>query len=326
MMTNDVYGRTFKKLRVSLTHECNYGCLYCADGLSKKNSGNQSFVSVNYIQNQTIIPVAELLQLIANLHNELALETIRLTGGEPMLHPELLSIVTGIKKLNVRKIAMTTNGHMLYSKVEKLRDAGLSSVNISLDALDEETFEKMSRNPGLDNVLRSIDAAIACGLEVKLNTVILKGVNNHQILPLLDFAMSKNILIRFLELMPMGPLHHSYKELFFSEEQMQNTISERYEILAMPKENHATAHYWKIQGQQAFGIIANDSTPFCKDCDRLRLDSYGNIYGCLSSLKAIELKAHTKSYMLAEALAEALTHKQVHSFTGNARTMQSIGG
>ncbi|MDD4991705.1 MAG: radical SAM protein [Paludibacter sp.] len=321
MITNDIYGRTFKKLRVSLTHECNYACLYCADG-----SKNNSPVSKNYVRKQTILPVSELLQLIENLNNELALETIRLTGGEPMLHPELLTIVAGIKKLNVGKIAMTTNGHMLYSKVEQLRDAGLTSINISLDALDVETFKKMSRNPGLENVLRSIDAAIDCGLEVKLNTVVLNGVNNHQIVPLLDFAMSKNILIRFLELMPMGPLHHSYKELFFSEKQMLNTISEQYEIHALPKENHATAHYWSILGQQTFGIIANDSTPFCKDCDRLRLDSYGNIYGCLSSLKAIELKANTKAYLLTEALAEALTHKQMQSFAGNTRTMQSIGG
>lgn len=325
MISNDLYGRTFKKLRVSLTHECNYACLYCADG-SKKNTATQSYIGGNYLKKQAIIPVSELLNIIENLHDELALETIRLTGGEPMLHPELLKIISGIKKLNVGKIAMTTNGHTLYGKVEQLRDAGLNSVNISLDALDAETFKKMSRNPGLENVLRSIDAAIDCGLEVKLNTVVLNCVNNHQILPLLDFAMSKNILIRFLELMPMGPLHHSYKELFFSEKRMLNTISERYEIQALPKENHATAHYWSILGQKSFGIIANDSTPFCKDCDRLRLDSYGNIYGCLSSLKAIELKANTKAYLLTEALAEALTHKQMQSFAGNSRTMQSIGG
>jgi cyclic pyranopterin phosphate synthase len=324
-MSKDLHGRTFKKLRVSLTHECNYACLYCADG-SKNNSGSQSLASGNYLRKQSIIPVAELLHIIANLHTELRLDTIRLTGGEPMLHPELLSIVGGIKKLNVGKIAMTTNGHMLYSKVEQLRDAGLSSVNISLDALDIDTFKKMSRNPGLENVLRSIDAAIACGLEVKLNTVVLNGENNQQIVPLLDFAMSKNILIRFLELMPMGPVHHSYKELFFSERMILDTISEKYVIRAMPKENHATAHYWSILGQSAFGIIANDSTPFCKDCDRLRLDSYGNIYGCLSSMKAIGLKSNTKTYLLKEALAEALTHKQEQSFVGNSRTMQSIGG
>jgi GTP 3',8-cyclase len=325
MMSNDIYGRKFKKLRVSLTHECNYACLYCTDGL-KNNSDSKYLLSGNYARKQAIIPVAELLHIVKSLHDELDLETIRLTGGEPMLHPELLTIVAGIKKLNVGKIAMTTNGHMLYNKVEQLRDAGLSSVNISLDALDMETFKKMSRTPGLENVLRSIDAAIDCGLEVKLNTVMLNGVNNHQIFPLLDFAKRKNILIRFLELMPMGPLHHSYKELFFSEKQMLNTISERYEILALPKENHATAHYWSILGQKSFGIIANDSMPFCKDCDRLRLDSYGNIYGCLSSLKAIELKANTKAYLLTEALAEALTHKQEQSFVGNSRTMQSIGG
>ena len=325
MKTDDPYGRTFKKLRVSLTHECNYACLYCAD-LSAKITQAPSLVGTAVSVKQTLLPVNGLIKIISRLHNELQLDTVRLTGGEPMLYPNLLSVVSDLKILGIPKIAMTTNGHQFYSQATALKAAGLNAVNISIDALEVETFNKMSRSRGLENVLRSIDKALEIGLELKLNTVVLKGKNDHQILPLLEFAMNKGVLIRFLELMPMGPLHQSYKSLFFSEDNILKLISDQYTVESLPKEEHATSQYWSINRQKAFGIIANDSTPFCSDCDRLRLDSYGNIYGCLSSLKAIALKPDTNAYLLSEALSEALTHKQQLNFIGNHRTMQSIGG
>ncbi len=324
-MLDDPYGRTFKKLRVSLTHECNYACLYCADE-SAKSTTAASLLGNPIPAKKSLLPVDGLIKMISNLHAELQLDTVRLTGGEPMLYPDLLSVVSGLKNLGIPKIAMTTNGHQFYSQANALKAAGLSSVNISIDALEVETFKKMSRNKGLENVLRSIDKALEIGLELKLNTVVLKGINDSQILALLEFAMNKGILIRFLELMPMGPLHQSYKSLFFSESSILDLISKNYKFDSLPKEKNATAHYWSINQQKAFGIIANDSTPFCSDCDRLRLDSYGNIYGCLSSLKAITLKPDTSAYLLSEALTEALTHKQQLNFKGNHRTMQSIGG
>lgn len=321
MIKTDLHNRRFKKLRVSLTPECNYSCLYCAE-----TKASFAKAGVNLSRPGGVLPLSDLLQMIRNLHSELDLTTVRLTGGEPMLYPDLVEVVAALKDLKIPKVAMTTNGHLYYRKAQQLRDAGLTSVNISLDALDDRAFRKMSRTDGLNNVLKSVDAALACGMEVKLNTVVLNNLNSGEIIPLLNYAMSKGVFIRFLELMPMGSLHHSYKEFFYSESQMLNAISEVYEIESLPREKNSTANYWAINGQKAFGIIANESSPFCGDCDRLRLDSKGQIYGCLSSMQAIRIRANMPSAQLTDALSQALTHKQEYNFSGNKHTMQSIGG
>lgn len=324
-MITDTLGRSFKKLRVSLTHECNYACLYCSDknenNLQQPNLPNQTIST-----SKKVLSIPEMVQIISTLHAELNLQMIRITGGEPLLHPQLENFISGINALGIHNIGITTNGHLLYNKVEYLKKAGLKSVNISLDALAADTFKVMSRYSGLPNVLKSINAAINYGLEVKINTVILKDKNCHQILPLLTFAMENGIVIRFLELMAMGPLHNNYNQLFFSENEIVNIISSKYKIIPIQKEVASTAHYWSINGKKAFGIIANNSTPFCSDCNRLRLDSFGNIYGCLSNLNAIKIDTNTTGNVLKNALFNALQHKQQKHFVGNNRTMQSIGG
>ena len=318
-MITDASGRQFKKLRVSLTHECNYSCLYCADG-------NKSEVDLVSNETKKLLPSAELIEIIRKLHSELRLDAVRLTGGEPLLHPRIRSIVEAIRDMDVSNIGMTTNGHLLKSKAKGLYDAGLCSVNISLDALSPKVFEEMSLHHGLPNVLRAIDSSLNVGMKVKFNTVVVAGKNDKEILPLLKFAIDKGIVIRFLELMPMGPLYNNRKELFFSSAQMLDLIGLQYPIVKLPRDNGATSDYWSIDGRKAFGIIANDSAPFCSDCNRLRLDSYGNIFGCLSSLIPIPVSTDSSEEKMQSALQLALTHKQPAHFAGNQRTMQSIGG
>jgi cyclic pyranopterin phosphate synthase len=318
-MIIDETGRSFKKLRISLTNECNYACIYCVDSKS----------AASPVLSETMIkplPTSELITIIRKLHNELNLEAVRLTGGEPLLHPRVMTLISSIKEMGINSIGITTNGHFLSNKVEKLINCGLSSVNISIDALDPTIFKSINLNNGLNNVLKSIEAALLQGLSVKLNTVVMKGKNHTEIVPLLEFAMKKGIVIRFLELMSMGPLHESKKMLFFSKAQILETISSHYPIIPLIKEYSSTAEYWSINEKKAFGIIANDSSPFCNDCNRLRLDSYGNIYGCLSSLIPVPVSANSNRYALRSALKEAISHKQPVHFIGNFKTMQSIGG
>ena len=317
-MISDKYQRSFKKLRVSLTHECNFACIYCAEGIGKAATSESKIATKP-------LPANDLIKIIEKLHSVLNLTSIRLTGGEPLLHPKVEKIVAAIHDMGITNIGMTTNGHMLFRKIEALKKAGLTSVNISLDAISDETFKLMSRNTGLNNVLQSVTTAIKHGIDIKLNTVVVAGSNEHEIIPLLEFAMQKGIIIRFLELMPMGPLHHNIEKLFFSENEILKNIESKYSITKMLHENNATSNYWAINGVKAFGIIANESSPFCSDCNRLRLDSYGNIYGCLSSLIPIPVVASSGTN-LEQALNEVLSHKQAIRFTGNTRTMQSIGG
>lgn len=320
-MISDHLGRSFKKLRLSLTNECNYACIYCSDRKVDEAIGASEIQLLN-----RPLPMGDLMQIVKNLHSELNLNMVRLTGGEPLLHPKIGEVISQIKDLGIQNIGMTTNAHYLSGKVKMLKEAGLKSVNISLDALDASVFKTMSRYDGLSNVLNAIDEVMEEGLDVKINTVVLKGKNENQILPLLDFALHKSIVIRFLELMAMGPLHKTYGTLFYSESDIIKTISDYYNISKLPKEQSATAHYWSINGKKAFGVIANDSSPFCGDCNRLRLDSYGNIYGCLSSLKAIKVDKMSQGRFLEQQLQHALSHKQASHFEGNFKTMQSIGG
>jgi cyclic pyranopterin phosphate synthase len=278
------------------------------------------------ISNDKLLTTFELVETIKKLHDELQLKSVRLTGGEPLLYPNIKNIIAGIRKIGIDDISMTTNGHFLKNRAKELFEAGLLSVNISLDAIHEDVFVQMSRFPGLTRVLDSIDAAIDVRMNVKLNSVVVAGKNNSQIIPLLDFAIKKKILIRFLELMPMGPLHKGRNGLFFSSSQILDVIRSHHNISQIQKEPGATATYWGVNGAKAFGIIANDSLPFCSDCNRLRLDSYGKIYGCLSSLIPLPIKSNMGKNQIAETLKTAMSHKQLSHFVGNHHTMQFIGG
>lgn len=321
-MITDATGRIFKKLRISLTHECNYACVYCVDNSIK--SGDSKNITPSILK--PLLTSSDIISIVKRLHTNLNLNAIRLTGGEPLLHPRINTIISDIKEMGIANIGMTTNGHLLSAKAQSLYDSGLESVNISLDALNPETFVSMSLHNGLSTVLKAIDAALSASLKVKINTVVVSGKNDQEIVPLLEYAINKNIIIRFLELMPMGPLHKNRKEMFFSKDQILANIQAKYSIEALSDEPGSTADYWNINGKKAFGIIANDSSPFCSDCNRLRLDSYGNIYGCLSSLIPISINKEIPEPNLNSALQLALSHKQTTHFMGNDRTMQSIGG
>lgn len=310
----DAFSRTFKTLRVSLTEVCNLGCVYCVDSIPKwKEKRAESHV--------------ELIASIKALHRVLDLEVVRLTGGEPTIYRNLLPLVEEVSNLGV-SVKMTTNGLLLSSLAEPLKRAGVKGINVSLDALDAVTFRKVARNNGLPKIIAGIDKAIEAGIEVKLNAVILKGWNEQEIVPLLEFAKARNISIRFLELMRMGHLFsEQFEELLVSQDEILATVAAHYSILELPRLKSSTANYWQLDNGFRFGIIANESEPFCGDCDRLRLDSKGNIYGCLSEKTPINILdcLHDAS-ALERKLEGALLHKQPVRFKGSELTMMEIGG
>jgi GTP 3',8-cyclase len=305
-------------LRVSVINRCNLGCMYCTE------HGDDA-ASLRTIQKSTNLPADELVSIIVELHNLLGLETVRLTGGEPLLYPDLPQIVKGIIQAGVQDISLTTNGLLLDRKATELKDAGLQSVNISLDAIDRDVFFVVNKRDSLDKVLRGIDAAITAGLNVKLNAVILKGINDNQLIPLMDFARSKNIVIRFLEVMAMGHLHKDPWKYFFGQQEMLHTIATKYDFVPITREPASTANYWVTDDNQKFGVIANESSPFCHDCNRLRLDSEGRLFGCLSSNNGIDAR-YLNQQQLIDALRTALAQKQSLKFIGSELSMLQIGG
>ena len=321
----DQYGRTFRTLRVSLLSHCNLGCVYCVANEDELRASNEAERKA-----APGVPIAldapQLLEIIGRLHGELELETVRLTGGEPLLYHGLVSLVEGIRSLGVPRIKLTTNGVLLERKALALKQAGLLSVNVSLDAVEEVAFARMSRRNSVIRVIRGIDAALGAGLDVKINSVVMKGMNDDQVMPLLEFAFERGVTIRFLEVMGMGHLYHHSAQYLITQQELLEVIGGRYPLTAVDREPSATARYWVTKNGHRFGIIANESEPFCRDCDRLRLDSSGHIYGCLSSNHPIEIDRSADSGEWRGKLREALGQKQALRFTGSDLSMLEIGG
>ncbi len=319
----DQYGRTFRTLRVSLVSHCNLGCVYCvaSEDWEKNGEGRKPAAA-----GAETLEAPALLEIIGRLHGELGLETVRLTGGEPLLYSDLAGLVVGLRSMGIPGIKLTTNGVLLARKAIALKAAGLQSINVSLDAINEEAFARMSRRNKVMSVIRGIDAALETGLAVKINAVVMKGLNDDQVMPLMEFAFERGITIRFLEVMGMGHLYHHSAQYLISQQELLAMIGERHQLTALDRVASATARYWVTERGQRFGIIANESEPFCRDCDRLRLDSSGHIYGCLSSNHPIVLDRSADRAEWRRQLREALGQKQPLRFTGSDLSMLEIGG
>ena len=315
----DHLGRTFGTLRISLTNVCNLKCIYCVDpegqGAKEGQLGNE-------------MSEDQLIALIASIHRVSPLHTIRITGGEPTLYKGLVGFVKKVNQLGIPKIKMTTNGACLSPMLSALVAAGLTEVNISLDAIDEAEYFAMSKRKNLSKTIQTIEQAQSSGLKVKLNTVVVKGVNDNQILPIFAFAKSRNIQVRFLELMKMGHLFsREFPQSFFSENEILNVITSKYKIAPLLRSAGATANCWITEDKYTFGIIANESSPFCGDCDRIRIDSQGNLYGCLSNNAGFSAKeAIHDEHKMRHLLTEALLQKQHEKFVGSNISMINIGG
>lgn len=317
MLVTDTYNREFKTLRVSLLSRCNLSCVYCTMGEDEVKENNH---------HQHPVSAEALLRQIKQLHDVLDLETVRLTGGEPLLYHELVPLIKGIQQIGIKKIKLTTNGFLLERLAVPMKEAGLQSINVSLDAVEEDVFFLMSKRADVKRILYGIDAAVTAGLNVKINAVIMKGINENQIIPLLDFAFERNLSIRFLEIMAMGYLHDRADKYLFTQEEILSTIREKYSFKKVERSKASTANYWQTTGGKIFGIIANESEPFCHDCNRLRLDSNGNIYGCLSSNHPIALNSNDDETSLISKLQQAMDQKQAVKFTGSDLSMLHIGG
>ena len=323
MEIKDEHGRAFKTLRVSLTSLCNFGCVYCV------NSEDKGGMNDIYSSTLPHLDYNVLAELVIQLHRSLNFDSVRLTGGEPMLYQNLIPFIQILKSGGIKNVKMTTNGFNLKQKAEGLASAGVKDINISLDSVDPEIFKVIARRNLHKQVIEGIEAAIKNGISVKLNAVIMHGLNENQVLPLLEYAMSKNIGLRYLELMRMGHFYSkNFNEYFFPMNEILEVISKKYPLAASAYRNpSATAKIFQLENGYEFGIIANESEPFCSDCDRLRLDSSGNIYGCLSEEKSEYIADIAGDEIkLSEKLLEALKHKQPLKFKGSPLKMISIGG
>lgn len=321
-MIIDHLGRQFKNLRLSLTAACNYACTYCVPDGKKLQAADAELSS------------DELLRLVDLLIACAGIEKVRITGGEPLLSNKFDAVLPGIMQRPLADVGLTTNGQLVPRKIDIIAASGIPRINVSLDTLDADYFRQIARSGDLSTVLHGIDLLQQAGIKVKVNMVPMRGHNDTQILPMLDYCLERDIELRFIELMNMGHLQASstYQDQFFGMQEILDLIGTQYDFARASAPLDSTAVRFKIAGAGCFGIIANESEPFCATCNRLRISSNGMLYGCLSSSKAYDLRqilALSEPMALAKlqrVLGHALADKQTASFSGEVTVMKFIGG
>ena len=313
----DLQGRNINKLRISLTEVCNMACTYCVTSLSDHKRASDE------------LKAEQMLSLVRMLKEYAGIEKVRLTGGEPLLYPNLIPIVSGIREMGISSTGMTTNGQLLTRKAKALSDAGLKNVNLSLDSLDPENFKRMGRVGKLHKTLEGIEECLKYGLSVKVNMVVIKGENDDEIVKMLEYGVAHGVEIRYLELMNMGPLHNNDGNNRVSMAEMLERISAKYDVHPVSAEADSTSLRYGVPGGH-FGIIPNNSAPFCSTCSRLRLTSNGQLIGCLSNPEPISVTHLLGQANPADALQKlvkkSVSYKQDVTFTGSSLVMSQVGG
>ena len=321
-MIVDAQGRRFRNLRVSLTAACNYACTYCVP------NGKRLQAAVAELD------ATALLRAVRLLIDAAGIDKLRITGGEPLLSPKFDAFLPAVMQLPLTDVSLTTNGQLLPRKAALVVRSGLKRINVSLDTLNPLAFRAIAKSGDLATVLDGIERMLAAGLKVKVNMVPMRGVNVDQILPMLDYCLARGIELRYIELMNMGHLKHSavYQRQFFGMDDILALVASRHEFARTDAAFDATAVRYEIPGQGTFGIIANESEPFCASCTRLRLSSNGYLYGCLSSTKrhaitdVLALPDDAALALLQRRLMGALADKQTLQFKGEVTVMKFIGG
>ena len=321
-MIVDAFGRRFRNLRISLTAACNYACTYCVPDGKKLQAATAE------------LSAEELTYAVQLLVDAAGIEKLRITGGEPLLSPKFDALLPGVMALPLSDVSLTTNGQLLPRKAELIVDSGLPRINVSLDTLDPERFRAIARSGDLDTVLRGMALMREAGLKVKVNMVPLRTQNAEQILPMLEYCLEHGMELRYIELMNMGHLRYGsgFQRDFIGMEEILETIAGRYEFTRTDAPYDSTAVRFEIPGKGHFGIIANESEPFCSSCTRLRLSSNGFLYGCLSNAANHDMRPvlaqphHHAMAQLQSLLMQALGDKQDLSFKGEVTVMKFIGG
>jgi len=278
----DGFGRQVTYLRISVTDRCDFRCVYCMEP-------DQRFAP-----REAVLRLDEALA-IARAFVALGVRKIRLTGGEPLVRRNIVSLMEQISALpGLTELVITTNGSQLAALAPAVRAAGVRRINISLDSLNPERFRRITRRGDLAGVLRGIDAALAAGFErIKLNAVILRNRNHDEVCDLVGFAVDKGINISFIEEMPLGVIgDHDRAEAFYSSEQIRGDLSGRFELVPTTETTGGPARYFRVPGTDTrVGFISPHSHNFCGDCNRVRVTAEGRLLLCLGQEHSLDLRA-----------------------------------
>ncbi len=324
----DALGRVHTSLRISVTDRCNIRCFYCMPE------------TVQFLPRRDILTFEEIERFV-RVAVQLGINKLRLTGGEPLVRADLPTLVAGLREIGgIHDIALTTNGILLAEQAAALKQAGLDRVNISLDALTEETFRRIARRDGLDKVLAGIQAAKQVGFtKIRLNAVAIKGITEPEILPLARFAREHELEMRFIEFMPLDADNHWDHGQVLEGEEIRRQIEAAIGTLQpaeRPDPSQPASDFAYTDGGGTVGFINPVTQPFCGDCNRLRLTAEGKIRNCLFSTVEWDARALMRSggddAQLAELIRDCVRAKKPGhgidsaQFIRPERAMYQIGG
>lgn len=324
----DGFSRQVTYVRMSVTDRCDFRCVYCMAE------------EMTFLPREKVLTLEE-MALVAEAFAQLGVNKIRLTGGEPLVRRNVMELIRHIGDLpQITDFAMTSNGSQLGRMSGDLKAAGLKRLNISLDSLDAERFRQLTRKGDLNQVIAGIDAAVAAGFKgIKLNAVILKGRNDHEILDLLEFAIERGIDISYIEEMPLGEIsEHQREETYCSSDEVREVIAQRYELVPTTEKTDGPSRYFRIPGLKTkVGFISPHSHNFCSSCNRVRVTAEGRLLLCLGNEHSVDLRAIIRANPgdiepLKQAIRESMAIKpERHHFTTDGdvqvvRFMNMTGG
>jgi cyclic pyranopterin phosphate synthase len=300
----DQFGRRVDYIRLSITDRCDFRCVYCMS------------------EDMTFLPRNEVLSLeecarLVKVFVSLGVSKVRITGGEPLVRKNALWLFEQVGQLQgLRELVVTTNGSQLESQAAALKKAGVKRINISLDSLDAERFRKITRVGELSKVLRGIEAAKQAGFEnIKLNTVLMRGINDDETLSLLDFAIEQELDIAYIEEMPLGDVDHLRGSTYVSNDATLKLLQQHHTMISSAETTGGPAKYWRIPGTKTkVGFISPHSHNFCESCNRVRITCKGELYLCLGQEDKVDLmplmRAHPEDDTpLIEAILDSMRIK-----------------
>ncbi|MEY2466296.1 MAG: 3,8-cyclase [Verrucomicrobiota bacterium] len=347
-LLTDSHGRILRDLRVSITDRCNFRCLYCLPETEAAQNfyrgrwaslPNSTPIKQQWVPKTNILSFEE-IERVVRIAVDLGIKKIRLTGGEPLLRHNVEDLVARIAKIpGIEDLAMTTNGFLFREKARALREAGLHRISFSLDSLDRENFKKMTGRDGLNEVLEGIQLAQELGFSpVKVNAVIIRGINDHELESLAEFARERDLSFRFIEFMPLDSARAWQKEMVMSGGDILRRLQSRFDLQPVASENlSSTSKRWMFGDKRGeIGIIAPVSEPFCGHCNRLRMTADGKIRTCLFSVAEHDLRSLLRNGNSDDEIGEWLKgvvwQKEARHHIGEAdfvpasRSMSCIGG
>jgi cyclic pyranopterin phosphate synthase len=296
----DAFGRPLRDLRISVTDRCNFRCTYC---MPKEVFGHD----YRFLDRRELLDFEEITR-VARAAVSLGVHKLRLTGGEPLIRRGIEDLISMLSELDA-EVTLTTNASLLPRKAQALKDAGLARITVSLDSMDDATFRSMNDvDFPVERVLEGIEAAHAAGLPVKVNSVIKRGVNEQEIVPLARHFRDTPHILRFIEFMPVGETNHWHTEEVVSAAEIVELINAEFPIEpAEANYRGEVAKRWRYKdGKGEIGLIASVTQPFCGDCTRSRISAEGKLYTCLFAVRGNDLRALIRSGATDEQLAAKL--------------------